>query len=221
MPQPSTINSQQILKHEWRKHEKAFYLPKNKPEFVDLPEFGFYTISGSGNPNSKKFPDYIQALYAVSYALRMSPKKNLAPKGYFDYTVYPLEGVWDLSEEGRKKFNGVIDKNELVFTLMIRQPDFLGKDDAKGILDWAIENKDVELLKEVKYQRFHEGPCVQMMHVGPYDNEPESFARMETFAQDNGLIRLSKKHREIYLSDARKTAPDTLKTILRFQLKSQ
>ena len=218
MPQPSTINSQNFLKHEWRKHEKLYYLPKNAPEFVDVPEFGFYTISGEGNPNSEKFPDYIQALYAVSYAVRMSPKKNMAPTGYFDYTVYPLEGMWDLSAEGRKNFNAVIDKDELVFTLMIRQPDFLAEDEALRLLDWAIKNKDIELLKEVTYQRIQEGTCVQMMHLGSYDNEPESFERMEQFSEREGLTRLSKVHREIYLSDIRKVAPEKLKTILRYKV---
>ena len=218
MPQPSTLNSQQSLQHEWRKQEKAFYLPKNKPEIVDLPEFGFYTISGKGNPNSDEFANYIQALYAMSYAVKMSPKKGLAPEGYVDYTVYPLEGVWDLSEDGRKNYTGVIDKNELLFTLMIRQPDFVTEDIALQFIEWAKKNKDVPLLDEVKYEQIQEGACIQMLHVGPYDNEPESFARMETFAQEQGVSRLSKIHREIYLSDARKTAPEKLKTVLRFQL---
>ena len=215
------LSSKPSSKHEWRKHEKQFYLPKNAPEIIDVPEFGFYTISGSGNPNSEEFPDYIQALYAASYAVRMSPKNDMAPLGYYDYTVYPLEGVWDLSEKGRRNYKGVIDKDELVFTLMIRQPDFLGNEDALRILDWVREIKDIKLLDEVKFQRIEEGLCIQMMHLGSYDKEPESFERMEQFSEKEGLIRLSKVHREIYLSDARKVVPDKLKTILRFQLKSK
>ncbi len=218
MLKSSTIKLQQTAKHEWRKHEKRYYLPKNTPELVDIPEFGFYTISGEGNPNSDEFSDYIQALYAASYAVRMSPKKNMAPIAYYDYTVYPLEGVWDLSEKGRENYNGVIDKDELVFTLMIRQPDFLAEKDAIRLLDWAKQNKDAKLLSEVKYQRSQEGVCVQMMHLGSYDDEPGSFAQMEAFAKDQGLVRLSKVHREIYLNDARKTTPEKLKTVLRFKI---
>src|SRR5690606_3535439 len=98
------------------------YLPKNKPELVSLPAFKFYTIEGEGNPNDAFFAEYIGVLYSLAYGVKMSPKKGLEPKGYFDYTVYPLEGVWDLNEEGRKKYKGsTIDKNDLVFKLMIRQ----------------------------------------------------------------------------------------------------
>ena len=94
-------SNQKGPKHEWRKKEKDLYLPKNKPEALSIPKLGFFVIEGQGNPNSESFGEYIAALYAPSYAVRMSPKKGMAPEGYFEYTVYPLEGVWDLTEKGR------------------------------------------------------------------------------------------------------------------------
>ena len=102
------------MKHEWKKNEKQFYLPKNKPELISVPEFKFFTIEGNGNPNDEFFAEYIGVLYSLSYGIKMSPKKGIEPKGYFDYTVYPLEGVWDLNEKAKKSFDGTINKNDLV-----------------------------------------------------------------------------------------------------------
>ena len=116
------------MKHEWRKKEKEYYLPKNKPEQIIIPQFKFFSIKGEGNPNSEIFPEYVGVLYSLSYAIKMSQKKGIGPKGYFDYTVYPLEGVWDINEEAKKNFSGHIDKNDLEFNLMIRQPDFVDEE---------------------------------------------------------------------------------------------
>jgi hypothetical protein len=206
------------MKHEWRKKEKSIYLPKNKPETVDVPTYKYFTISGAGNPNSEAFGEYIAVLYALSYAVKMSPKKGIAPEGYFDYTVYPLEGVWDLSEEGKKNYQGVIDKDELVFQLMIRQPDFVDDTFAQEIIAFTKEKKAHPLLEEVQFEQITDGRCVQMLHLGPYDEEPASFARMQNYADEQGLKRLCLTHKEIYLSDARRTAPEKLKTVLRFKV---
>jgi len=208
------------MKHEWRKKEKEIYLPKNKPTHIKIPEYKFYTIEGKGNPNDDHFPEYIGVLYSLSYAVKMSPKKGLEPKGYFDYTVYPLEGVWDISEEARKTFNGKIDKNDLVFKLMIRQPDFVDEDFAMLILEQTKKKKPHDLLDLVKFENIIDGECIQMMHLGSYDNELESFKQMDDFAENENYSRISKVHREIYLSDARKVAPEKLKTVLRFQISS-
>lgn len=210
------------MKHEWKKHEKQFYLPKNKPEVVSLPAFKFYTIEGEGNPNDAFFAEYIGVLYSLAYGVKMSPKKGLEPKGYFDYTVYPLEGVWDLNEEGRKKYKGsTIDKNDLVFKLMIRQPDFVERDFALQVLESTKKNKPHDLLEKVKFEEITEGECIQMLHLGSYDNEPESFRIMEDFAESAGFRRKSKIHREIYLSDARRVSADKLKTVLRFGIEKK
>lgn len=206
------------MKHEWRKKEKALYLPKNKPERLEVPEFGFFTIEGEGNPNDDQFPEYIGVLYALSYAVKMSPKKGSAPGGYFDYTVYPLEGEWDINEEAKRTFKGNLNKDDLVFKLMIRQPGFVDEAYACSIIEQVKVSKPHRLFSEVKFERLKDGDCVQMLHLGSYDHEPESFRIMEEFTEKENLKRLSKTHREIYLTDARKTEADKLKTVLRFKV---
>lgn len=204
------------MKHEWKKQEKELYLPKNKPETVHIPKFKFYTIEGAGNPNDDFFADYIEVLYTLSYGVKMSPKKGIAPQGYFEYSVYPLEGVWDITEEARKTYAGAINKDDLVFKLMIRQPDFVDGDFAMQILELTKKKKPNDLFDKVHFEEIAEGDCIQMLHQGSYDNEPESFRIMEAFAEKENYRRKSKIHREIYLSDARKTPPDKLRTVLRF-----
>lgn len=206
------------MKYEWKKNEKQFYLPTGNPELVNVPAFNFYTIEGKGNPNDAQFAGFIGVLYSLSYAVKMSPKKGFAPDGYFDYTVYPLEGVWDLTEEARKTYDGSFDKNDLVFKLMIRQPSFVDSGFALKMLEVTKKNKPHELLNKVKFEEITEGQCIQMLHLGSYDNEPVSFHLMEQFADKIGYKRVAKTHREIYLSDARKVPADKLKTVLRFRV---
>jgi len=206
-------------KHEWRKKEKAVYLPKNKPELIHIPEYKFISISGEGNPNSAFFSEYIGVLYSVAYAIKMNLKKEEhKPKGYYDWTVYPLEGVWDITEKAKQNFNGQINKDDLIFDLMLRQPDFVNEQLFHKMLELTKNKKPHKLLEKLQFKTLTDGKCIQMMHIGSYDNEPASFEIMEEFATNQGLIRKSKIHREIYLSDFRKVAEDKLKTVLRFQL---
>lgn len=207
------------MKHEWRKKEKEIYLPKNKPENITVPSFKFFIIKGRGNPNDDFFAEYIGALYSLSYAVRMSPKVGFAPQNYFEYTVYPLEGVWDITEEAKNKNSDQLDKNSLIFNLMIRQPNFVTEDFALDIIERTKKKKPHKLLAEVKFGEIVEGKCVQMMHLGSYDNEGESFKQMEQYCKENNLTRESKQHREIYISDVRKVSPEKLKTVLRFKVK--
>lgn len=208
------------MKHEWRKKEKAIYVPKNKPQEINIPTFQFITIKGEGNPNSALFSDCIGVLYALSYAIKMTPKKmEIKPDGYYDYTVYPLEGIWDLNEDAKKSYNGILNKDNLVFKLMIRQPDFVDDSFFKDMLRLTKEKKPHALLEKVQFEKITEGNCVQMLHIGSYDNEPETFKIMESFAEEKNIERFSKAHREIYLSDFRKVAPEKLKTVLRFKVK--
>lgn len=207
------------MKHEWRKKEKAVYLPKTKPEIITIPTFKFITISGEGNPNSKGFSDYISVLYALSYTIKMTLKKETnKPANYMDYTVYPLEGVWDINEEAKKSFNGVINKDDLVFKLMIRQPDFIDQAIFEQMLKIVKLKKPHKLLNEMAFEEITDGKCIQMLHIGSYDKEAASFELMEEFAKQENLKRLSKVHREIYLSDFRKVAKEKLKTVLRFKV---
>jgi len=205
-------------KHEWRKKEKALYLPKNKPEVINIPEFKFITIEGEGSPADSVFSDYIGALYSLAYTIKMMPKKmDTQPKGYFDFTVYPLEGVWDINDKAKANFKGRINKEDLVYKLMIRQPDFVSENYYSEMLEVAKEKKKSPLLEQINFERLSEGRCVQMLHLGPFEDLTASFEIMEDFAKSEGVVRLSKMHREIYLSDPRKVAPEKLKTVLRFQ----
>ena len=170
-------------------------------------------------PNDKFFAEYVRILYSLAYAVKMSLKNRVTPDGYFDYAVYPLEGVWDISDEAKNRTAGRPDKSSFIFNLMIRQPDFLTNDFAKEIIEQTKKKKPHSLLNEVKFEVINEGNCIQMMHIGSYDNEPVSFKKMEDYCLDINYTRESKKHREIYLSDARKVNPDKLRTVLRFRIK--
>ena len=128
-----------------------------------------------------------------------------------------MEGVWDIDENAKNNYNGTLDKNSLVFNLMIRQPDFVSEEYANETIERVKKKKPHELLEKVKFGTIEEGTCIQMMHSGSYDSEPESFKKMALFAEENGLKRIGHNHREIYLTDARKVAPEKLKTVLRFR----
>lgn len=204
------------MKYEWKKQEKELYLPKNKPEIFTVPNFKFFMINGKGNPNDEEFFEAIGVLYSLAYAVKMMPKKGKTPEGYFDYSVYPLEGVWDLAEEARAL--DILDKNSLIYTIMIRQPDFVTNELAQEVIKSLKSKKPHALLNNVKFNTLEEGLCVQMLHVGSYDEESKTFSIMEDYCTQNNLQRTSKIHREIYISDARKTSPDKLKTVLRFKV---
>ncbi|KJS83833.1 MAG: hypothetical protein JM58_11940 [Peptococcaceae bacterium BICA1-8] len=207
------------MKYEWKKNEKNLYMPKQKPELITVPEQKFFMIKGKGNPNNEEFSERIGVLYSLAYAIRMMPKQGFTPEGYFEYTVYPLEGIWDLTEEGKKLDS--LNKDELLYTLMIRQPDFATKE----VVDKAFENvrkkKPHLLLNDVTFGTIEDGLSVQMLHVGSYDNEPQSFEAMKEFTINNNLERTSLQHREIYLSDVRKVEPAKLKTVLRYMVKKK
>jgi hypothetical protein len=202
----------------WKKEEKHIYLSKDQPVLISIPKFKFFSIKGKGNPNDPFFGDYIKVLYALSYAVKMSPKQGRAPKEYFEYTVYPLEGVWDITDEAKANYTGILDKNALVFNLMIRQPEFVSEEYAVETIAHTKKKKPHQLLEDVKFETIEEGLCIQMLHNGSYDSEPASFAKMDTFSKDKGYKRINHTHREIYLSDARKVTPDKLKTVLRFKV---
>jgi len=204
------------MKHEWKKQEKAIYLPKNRPELIEVPSFNFYVIEGQGNPNDEAFAEAIGVLYSLSYGIKMLPKKGIIPDGYFDYSIYPLEGIWDLSDEAKK--TNTFDKNELVYQLMIRQPDFVTKTLAEDTINQVKMKKPHPLLENVKFEAIEDGLSVQILHKGSYDDEPESFGKMAEFCKVRGLTRTQLIHREIYITDARKTASEKLKTILRFSV---
>jgi len=203
------------MKHEWRKKEKTLYQPKTEPCQVKVGPMVYFSIQGQGDPNQAGFQKYIEVLYALSYAVRMSPKRQAQPKGYYEYTVYPLEGVWDLKDQ---KEDGSFNKEDLVFDLMIRQPDFVTEEYFREMIDFVRQKKNMCLLDQVVYKHVEEGDCVQVMHVGPFERESESFEKVHAFCLDHGLRRQSRAHREIYLSDFRKVSPEKMKTVLRVKV---
>lgn len=204
------------MKYEWRKDAKGLYLPKAQPEMITVPPQKYFTLRGQGNPNNDQFAEEVGVLYALSYAIKMMPKNNITPEGYFEYTVFPLEGIWDLAEEARGLDS--LDKDKLIYTIMIRQPDFVTDDIARMAIDKTKQKKPHRLYDKVRFESIEDGLCVQMMHIGPYDSEPESFAKMEAYCRENNLKRKSLTHREIYISDARRTPPEKQKTVLRFKV---
>lgn len=204
------------MKFEWRKHEKNLYLPKEKPELITVPQRKFFMISGKGNPNDEEFSEKIGVLYSLAYAVRMMPKKGYTPEGYYEYTVYPLEGLWDLTEEGRQ--SDTLNKNELLYTIMIRQPDFVTEEVVKRAFENVRKKKNHPLLDQVTFETMEDGLSVQMMHIGSYDEEPQSFDVMKKFIEENNLEITTLRHREIYISDARKTEKSKLKTVLRYMV---
>lgn len=204
------------MKFEWKKQEKNLYLPKDKPDLITVPQQKFFMISGKGNPNDQEFSEKIGVLYSLAYAVRMMPKQGYTPDGYFEYTVYPLEGIWDLTEEAKQ--SNILNKDELVYTIMIRQPDFVTQEVVNKAFENVRKKKPHPLLKDVTFEIMEDGLAVQMMHVGSYDDEPQSFEQMKNFIKENNLETTTLKHREIYISDARKTEKSKLKTVLRYMV---
>ena len=204
------------MKHEWRKKEKYYYLPKTNPEIVNIQELKFIQIKGCGNPKSEEFSQKVGTLYSLSYAIKMMPKKGITPKGYFDYTVYPLEGIWDLTNEARDY--EIFDKNNLVYTVMIRQPEFVDETVFKEAIEILKKKNNNPLLDEVEFVSIEEGICVQMMHIGSFDEEYKSFEVMKKFCKDNNILIKNKAHREIYISDFRRIPKERLKTVLRYRV---
>ena len=201
---------------DFKKEYKEFYLPKMTPSIVDVPQMNFVTVHGKGDPNDPagEYQDALAVLYGVAYTLKMSYKADRKIEGFFEYVVPPLEGFW--WQDGVR---GVDYNNKASFQWIscIRLPDFVTAAD----FDWAVETATVKKKADfsaVRFETFAEGLCVQCMHVGPYDDEPATIALMEAYALENGYevdFSDTRLHHEIYLSDARKVAPEKLKTVIR------
>jgi hypothetical protein len=199
-------------KVEYKKDYKHLYLPRTTPAIIDVEKLSYIMVSEEGNPNGEKFAQATEALYSLSYAVKMSYKSNDVPAGYYDYTVFPLEGVWDLIDLSKP----ATDKDNLKYTIMIRQPDFMTAELFAKFLEQTREKKSNPYPDKLFFGEWTDGLSCQMMHIGSYDNEPASFAQMEAFCAEQGYKRTEKTHREIYISDVRKTKPEKLRTVLRF-----
>ena len=200
------------MKYEWKKQEKELYGVKTVPAVVTVPEQNYIMISGEGNPNDADFSNRVSALYSVAYAVKMAYKKA-AQGGIDDFAVYPLEGVWQKIEGDE------LVKENLRYTLMIRQPGFVEKDCIDAALECAKVKKPNPLLEEIRFEIVQGGTCVQILHIGAYDDEPVAFAKLDKFARVLSLIRAESCHREIYLNNANRTEKSKVKTILRYMIK--
>ena len=205
---------------DYKKEYKEYYLPKNKPQIVDIPIMNFIAVRGKGDPNEEggEYKQALELLYGIAYTIKMSKKTDYRIEGYFDYVVPPLEGFWE--QEGKVGID-YSRKSDLKWTAMIRVPDFVIKADFDWAVAQAAEKKKLDFSK-VEFITVEEGLCVQCMHMGSYDDEPATVALMDSYAESMGYdidITPQRQHHEIYLSDPRKTAPEKLKTVIRHPVK--
>ena len=207
---------------DFKKEYKEFYMPKNKPGIVMVPSMNYIAVRGSGDPNQEdgEYKQSIGLLYGIAYTIKMSKKGEHRPPGYFDYVVPPLEGFW--WQDGMNGIN-YAHKEDFHWISVIRLPDFVTEDDFRWAVDEAIKKKKQDFSK-VEFLSVEEGLCVQCMHIGSYDDEPATVMRMHEYMEQQGyVLDLTDKrlHHEIYLSDARKTAPEKLKTVIRHPIKKR
>jgi hypothetical protein len=203
---------------DYKKEYKELYLPKNVPAIIKVPEITFAAVDGKGDPNDKdgEYGKAIELLYSIQYTIKMSKKKQNAPEGYFDYVVPPLEGFWTV-----KDIKDIGNKSKFIWTALIRLPEFV----TQRTLEWARNeagNKKGINTEKAKYLKIKEGLCVQCMHIGPFDKEPETIMTMEKYLEKNNFVNDiggERHHHEIYISDIRKTAKEKLKTVLRIPIK--
>ena len=194
------------MKYEWRKANREIYQIKSKPCLIDVPAQSFIMIDGKGNPNAEDFSERVGALYSLAYAIKMNYKKTAAEQEFTDFTVYPLEGIWQQEQAGE------LIKEELIYTIMIGQPDFITGEMVKKALEQVRVKKPNPLYDEIRFEEMTEGVCIAMLHLGSFDEEPQSFAKMDAFCQNHQLTRISHTHREIYLNNLNRTDPSKQKT---------
>lgn len=206
-----------MKKVDFKKELKHLYIPsKKQPSIITIPEMNFIMIDGAGDPNtSGDFQSAVEALYSISYGIKMLPKKGITPEGYFEFVVPPLEGRWDTIDG--KEFD-YSDKSKLKWTLMIMQPEFVTEELFNQIREDVKLKKDNKDVDKVRFEKFDEGLCGQILHIGPFDDEPATFQILEEYIDKQGYKPIKSGHHEIYLSDPRRSKPENLKTTLRYPI---
>ena len=225
---------------DFKKEYKEFYMPKNKPGIVTVPRINYIAVRGTGDPNQEdgEYKQSIGLLYGIAFTIKMSKKGDHRIDGYFDYVVPPLEGFWWQGERrpvdatlrtdraGRREGVDGIDyahKEDFHWISVIRLPDFVTERDYRWAVSEATKKKKQDFSK-VEFLTVEEGLCVQCMHIGSYDDEPSTVAMMHELMEQQGYeldITERRLHHEIYLSDARKVAPEKLKTVIRHPIKAK
>lgn len=207
-------------KLDYKKEYKDLYQPSAKPSLINVPEMLFIAVDGKGDPNTcDEYRQAIEILYGLSFTIKMSKLGGNAPEGYFEYVVPPLEGLW--RQEG---IDGIdyARKSDFLWTSMIRQPEFVTEAVFRSAVAALTKKKPHLDLNKARLMKYDEGLCVQIMHRGAYDNEPQSIEKMRKFAEENGYIADfsdARRHHEIYLSDPRRCASEKLKTVIRHPVK--
>lgn len=207
---------------DYKKEYREFYLPKNKPEIVEIPEMNFIAVRGTGNPNEEggEYKESIGLLYGIAFTIKMSKKGSHHIEGYFDYVVPPLERFWWQNGMEGIDYN---KKDEFQWISVIRIPDFVTESDFR----WAVkeaEAKKKQDFSKVEFLTVKEGLCVQCMHIGAFDSEPETVALMDEFLMEHGYendFSKERLHHEIYLSDARRVTPEKWKTVIRHPVRKR
>ena len=208
--------------YDFKNVNKELYALKNEPVIIDIPELTYLAVEGKGNPNEQNgdYQKALEVLYGIHYTIKMSKKGENMLKGYFDYVVPPLEGLWWLNT---KEIFPIKDKSKFNWISLLRLPDFVTKD----IFEWAIveanRKKKIDTQK-AQYLKIKEGLCVQILHTGKFDDEPKTIKSLEEFIIKNNFINdinSERRHHEIYLSDPRKVEQNKMKTIIRLPVRKK
>ena len=207
---------------DFKKEYKEFYMPKKRPEIIDVPPMNYIAVRGKGDPNEENgaYKQAIGVLYAVAYTLKMSYKTDRRIEGFFDYVVPPLEGFW--WQDGVKGID-YDKKDRFNWISVIRLPDFIKKDDFEWAVKTAAEKKKIDC-SSAEFITVNEGLCAQIMHIGAFDSDSESVELMDKYLEENGYendISDKRLHHEIYLSDARKVVPEKWKTVIRHPIRKK
>lgn len=207
---------------DYKKEYKEFYLPKRKPEIVTVPKMNYIAVKGCGDPNKEdgEYKNSISILYALAFTIKMSKLTDYRIEGYFDYVVPPLEGFW--WQQGVTQID-YSRKDAFQWISVIRLPDFVSEKDFNWAKQQVKTKKGIDC-SNAQFLTIEEGLCVQIMHIGSYDDEPETITLMDKFIMENGYINdfsNTRMHHEIYLSDARRVAPEKLKTVIRHPIRKK
>lgn len=208
---------------DFKKEFKEFYKPSKKPAIVTIPKMNFIAVKGKGDPNEEngEYKNSISLIYTIAYTLRMSYKTDYKIDGYFKYVVPPLEGLW-----WQKDLKGSFDynnKKDMEFISIMRLPDFITEDDFNWAVDEATKKKKMDFSKG-EFLPYEEGECVQVMHIGAYDDEPATIDLMDKYMEEKGYeldISDTRHHHEIYLSDPRRCNESNLKTVIRHPIRKK
>ena len=210
------------MSFDYKKEYKEFYLPKKKPEIVTVPKMNYIAVKGCGDPNKEdgEYKNSISILYALAFTIKMSKLTDYRIEGYFDYVVPPLEGFW--WQQGVTQID-YSRKDAFQWISVIRLPDFVSEKDFNWAKQQVKAKKGIDC-SNAQFLTIEEGLCVQIMHIGSYDDEPDTITLMDQFIKENGYINdfsNTRMHHEIYLSDARRVAPEKLKTVIRHPIRKK